>query len=322
MTQDAPIPVFVPMTSRARTVLPTDLVALVSLDGRVYSNEAMTADRVGTQDSPHPLETAFEQWFSFATGRHTWISVKGPTLRGLISARKRGSKLAWEVDCLINAAEDDSGVLMSLLDQVTAAAGRSGALKVFLRLRSGSFTERAASRCEFAAYRRERVYRRSNADGRQHNAPEGLRRREKADLYKLFQLYNGVVPAPYRQIEAMTYAEWSAAQEHLGRTTHYVLERDGRVHGWLRVAGDGDIGRFDILGEQDVLDDLVEGALAKVANRATAYALIPEYDSALAGRLENAGFEPDDEFTVLCRRTVHVVKEPKPVPAIVHANLA
>src|SRR6266568_3864603 len=122
MTQDGPIPVFVPMTSNARTVLPTDLVALVSLDGRVYSNEAMTADRVGTQDSPHPLETAFEQWFSFATGRHTWISVKGPTLRGLISARKRGSKLAWEIDCLINAADDDSGVLMSLLDQVTEAA--------------------------------------------------------------------------------------------------------------------------------------------------------------------------------------------------------
>src|SRR5438477_3147328 len=180
MTQDAPIPVFLPMTSSARTVLPTDLVALVSLDGRVYSNEAMTADRVGTQDSPHPLETAFEQWFSFATGRHTWISVKGPTLRGLISARKRGSKLAWEVDCLIDAAEDDSGVLMSLLDQVTEAAGRSGALKVFLRLPSGSFTERVASRCEFAAVRRERTYRRSIEGDEEHNVPGVIRRREKA----------------------------------------------------------------------------------------------------------------------------------------------
>src|SRR5713226_3053233 len=112
------------MTSTARTVLPTDLVALVSYDGRVYANEAMTRDRIGTHDSPHPLETAFEQWFSFATGRHTWISVKGPTLRGLVSARKRGSKLAWEIDCLINASEADNSVLMSLLDQLTAAAGK------------------------------------------------------------------------------------------------------------------------------------------------------------------------------------------------------
>src|SRR5205814_7254285 len=107
--------------------------------------------------------------------------------------------------------------------------------------------------------------------------------------------------AAMRQIEAMTYAEWSAAQEHLGRTTHYVLEHDGRVRGWLRVAGDGDVGRFDIVGEQDVLDDLVEGALAKLGNRSTAYALVADYDAALARRLEQAGFEADDDFTVLCR---------------------
>ena len=48
----------------------------------------------------------------------------------IVSARKRGSKLAWEIDCLINATDADNIVLMSLLDQVTAAAGKSGALKV------------------------------------------------------------------------------------------------------------------------------------------------------------------------------------------------
>ncbi len=310
------------MTSNARTVLPTDLVALVSYDGRVYSNEAMTADRIGTQDSPHPLETAFEQWFSFATGRHTWISVKGPTLRGLISARKRGSKLAWEVDCLIDAAEDDSGVLMSLLDQVTSAAGRSGALKVFLRLRAGRFAERVATRCEFAPYRRERLYRRAIAEGEQRATPDCLRRREKEDMYPLFQLYNDAVPAELRRIEAMTFAEWSAAQEHLGRTTHYVIPGDGRVRGWLRVAGDGDIGRFDVLGEHDALDDLIAGALAKLSNRETAYILAPQYDEALCARLEDSGFEALDEYTVLCRRTVHIVKEPKRVPAVAHTNFA
>ena len=95
------------MTS-VRTVRPTDLVALVAYDGRVYPNEAVTRDRIGKEMSPHPLETALEQWFSFATGRHTWISVKGATLRGLASARRRGSKAAWELDCLIDAAEAQS----------------------------------------------------------------------------------------------------------------------------------------------------------------------------------------------------------------------
>jgi hypothetical protein len=303
------------MTPTARTVLPTDLVALVSYDGRVYANEAMTLDRIGTHDSPHPLETAFEQWFSFATGRHTWISVKGPTLRGLASARKRGSKLVWEIDCLIDADEGDDGVLLSLLDQVTEAAGRSGALRIFVRLPSGSMIERGASRCGFAPYRHEQVYRRDIA-GNDAQPPEALRRRGKSDLYPVFQLYNAQVPAEIRRYEAATFAEWTGAIEHIGRATQYVLEHDGRVHGWLRVAGDGDIGRFDLLAGHQALDDLIEAAMAKLANRQTAYTLVPAHQSQLAERLAERGFTPGEEFTVLSRRTVHPVKEARTVPAV------
>jgi hypothetical protein len=303
------------MTPTARTVLPTDLVALVSYDGRVYANEAMTLDRIGTHDSPHPLETAFEQWFSFATGRHTWISVKGPTLRGLASARKRGSKLVWEIDCLIDADEGDDGVLLSLLDQVTEAAGKSGALRIFVRLPAGSMIEEAASRCAFAPYRHERVYR-MNIDDRKWDVPAGLRRRGKSDVYPVFQLYNAHVPAEVRRYEAATFAEWNGSIEHIGRATQYVLERDTRIAGWLRVAGDGDIGRFDLLGDHDALDDLLEAGLAKVSNRQTAYVLVPQHQQALRSRLEEIGFEAGDEFTVLSRRTVHPVKDAQRVPAI------
>jgi hypothetical protein len=309
------------MTPAVRTVLPTDLVALVSYDGRVYANEAITRDRIGTQASPHPLETAFEQWFSFATGRHTWISVKGPTLRGLVSARKRASKQAWEIDCLIHAADDDNAVLMSLLDQMTSAAGKSGAQKIFVRLPRGSDTAAIVSRCGFAPYLQEIVYRRSVDKDETHPMCEGLRRRAKADLYPLFQLYNAVVPHEIRRTEAMTFAEWSAAQESLGRTSQYVLEREGLVRGWLRVAGDGAIGRFDLLAGDDAFDDLVEAALAKIANREQACALVPEYQEGLRARLEQRGFEPAEEYAVLVRRTVQLVKSPSVVPKLVKPTL-
>ncbi|MBF6601172.1 MAG: hypothetical protein IVW36_11745 [Dehalococcoidia bacterium] len=292
----------------ARTVLPTDLVALVSYDGRVYANEAITADRTGSDASPHPLETAFEQWFSFATGRHTWISVKGATLRGLLSARNRGSKLAWEVDCLIDAAADDSAVLMSLLDQMTAAAGKSRALRIFLRLPRGAYSEEIAMRCGFVPYRTEVLYHRAVSPDQKRPAPEGLRRRSNADLYALFQLYNACVPERERRIEAMTLNEWKALQEHLGRrTSQYVVERDGRVGGWLRIAADGDGGRFDALADHDALDAVVDAALAKLANRATMSTLVPEEQLGLRSRLETRDFERGDSFTVLCRRTVHPV---------------
>jgi hypothetical protein len=308
------------MSPRARTVLPTDLVALVSYDGKVYANEAMTRDRIGTGDSPHPLETAFEQWFSFATGRHTCVSVKGPTLRGLVSARKRGTKQAWEIDCLINAGGSDSGVLLSLLDQMTEAAGKSGAMRVFLRLPAATNTETETSRSGFTPYVRERVYTRAMPDGERWHPPENLRRRSKADPYPVFQLYSSVVPAEVRRIEGMTFGEWAASQESLGRMTQYVLDDGDRIAGALRVAGDGDIGRFDLHAAPAALDLLVEAAMAKVANRQRAVTIVPEYQVELASRLERLGFEPGEEYTALSRRTVRPIKEPKKVPAVVQTT--
>jgi hypothetical protein len=305
------------MTPTARTVLPTDLVALVSYDGQVYANQAMTLDRVGTHaSSPHPIEAAFEQWFSFATGRHTWISVKGPTLRGLISARKRGSKQAWEIDCLIHAEEHDSGVLMSLLDQVTDAAGRSGAMKIFLRLPAASQSLLDAAKCGFPAYRREQVWRMEQEPAPVRRTQDVLRRRAKPDQYPLFQLYNTLVPDTLRRFEGMTMTEWTAAQESLGKTAQYVLESDGRIAGLLRLAGEGDLGRFDLLGAPDAVDDLIEVALAKLANRRVLSAIVPEYQEHVARHLEERGFAPAEEFNVLARRTVRPVMEAQKAPAI------
>jgi len=276
----------------------------------------MTRDRIGTGDSPHPLETAFEQWFSFATGRHTCVSVKGPTLRGLVSARKRSTKQAWEIDCLINAHDGDNGVLMSLLDQMTEAAGKSGAMRLFLRLPAGSDTELASSRSGFAPYVREQVWTRKAGAGDPGRTVAGLRRRSKQDPYPVFQLYSRLVPPEVRQVEGMTFGEWQAGQESLGRMTQYVLDDGGSIAGWLRVAGDGEIGRFDVLGGPEALDALLQAALAKVANRERAVTIVPEYEVELASRLERLGFEPAEEYRVLSRRTVRPVRETIKAPAL------
>lgn len=304
------------MTPTARTVLPTDLVALVSYDGQVYANEAVTLDRIGTHDSPHPLEAAFEQWFSFATGRHTWISVKGPTLRGLVSARKRGSKHAWEIDCLINAQENDPGVLMSLLDQVTEGSGRSGAMRIFVRVRSETMLEDDVSRCGFAPYRHEHVWRLEREAGSVRPAPAGVRRRAKSDQYPLFQLYSALVPEQVRRYEAMTLDEWLATQEKLGRMAQWVSDGGDRIDGWVRIAGDGDIGRFDLLGDHGALDPLIECALAKLANRERVHAILGEHQEDVARLLDARGFAPAERYTVFVRRTVREVKEARAVPAV------
>lgn len=312
------------MTS-VRTVRPTDLVALVAYDGRVYPNEAVTRDRIGADASPHPLEAALEQWFSFATGRHTWISVRGATLRGLVSARKRGSKAAWEVDCLIDAAEDDPNVLISLLDRLTSDAGRAGAEKVFLRVASGSEAARRACQSGFAAVQTETLLVRPGAWGAAAEPGAGqligLRRWGKGDAYPVFRLYSRWTPEPVRRIEAATFREWLSGRERAssGRgARQWVLEREGTIVGWLRTAADGELGRFDLMVDPvapELLDGLIEAALARLGEQSRLHALVPEFAVGLRERLEARGFTPCGEFLVLARRTTRPVSLPQLAPA-------
>ncbi len=314
----------------ARTVLPTDLVALVSYDGRVYPNEAETRDRIGSRKSArHPLESALEQWFSFATGRHTWISVRGATLRGLVSARRRGARSAWEIDCLIDAADGDDSVPLSLLDQAVAEAGRAGVEKLFLRLAADSDVLPLARKAGFVAYTSEHLYHCEGPPTARGKPAEGLvlRRRTRADAYPLYQLYNGAVPEPVRRTEAATFNEWLAAQERhwlRARSAQLVLEgrqiaqkrrpQTGQLAGWLRIARDGDIGRFDLLvhpTRHEDADALVGAALARLAHASTLLALVPTYLEPVARALVRCGFQEGREYVALAKRTTVPLKVPR-----------
>src|SRR3989304_8620843 len=174
------------MTS-ARYPLPTDIVALVSFDGRVYPNEAKPLDQLGIDRPAHPLETALEQWFSFATGQQTWVSVHGATIRGLISARRRAKRSAWEVEVLIDASDDEGGVL-SLFSRMKTGILKQGAERVFLRLDADSHLLDCARKAGFFPYCRETLYQLN--DPRGQTAPDsGLRPREKNGRFGVYQLY-------------------------------------------------------------------------------------------------------------------------------------
>src|SRR3972149_4047537 len=174
--------------SRPRHPLPPDLVALITHDGRVFPNEAKTWDRMGSSDGgPHPLGTALEQWFSFATGKHTWVSVRGATIRGLISARKRAKRSAWEVEVLIDAAED-ADVVQSLFSRMIAGIARHGAERVFLRLDADSLLVQGARSAGFYRYSEEVLFR-LEGPGAATAEGAGLRPRARDDAFGIYQLY-------------------------------------------------------------------------------------------------------------------------------------
>jgi hypothetical protein len=312
--------------SAARAVRPTDLVALVSFDGRVYPNEAHPWERLGAgATSPNVLGNAMEQWFSFATGRHTWISIQRQTIRGLISARRRGNRSAWEIDCLIAAAEDGDRVALSLFDQLSAGAAHDGVLKVFLRLEAGSELVEPARKAGFVPYTSERLYRLTSSALLTEGRPAGLllRSRERSDEYGLFQLYSRLAPPSVRMIEAMTLSEWQAAAERrtAGRgAVDVVAERDGRLVAWIRTARVADTARLDLVvdpTEWPASDELLAWALRDIGDRRPVCASVPAYAEPIGERLRTAGFEADGEYALLAKRLAAPVRARRPVPAAV-----
>jgi hypothetical protein len=312
----------------ARTVRPTDLVALVSFDGRVYPNEAQTWDRLGRQaEAPRLLENAFEQLFSFATGRHTWISIQGQTIRGVISARPRGSRLAWEIDCLIVAGEDEEAVLLALLDQLRAAAVQARVLRVFVRVEAGSDLLTGLRKGGFMPLAAEYLLRLGGAPQPAALEPElQLRERRRTDGFPLFRLYNLVTPLAVRQLEAMTYAEWIAGQEKRSQgrgKIDLVAERDGEIVAWVRAVRDGAGGRLDLLlhpGAAGAGSGLLAYAVERVGNCRPLYGLVPVYATGLAALMDEAGFEHDGDYVSLVKRLSIPARQAARVP--VHQPVA
>ncbi len=298
--------------SRARHPLPTDLVALFSFDGRVYPNEAKPFDRLGMDERARPLEEALEQWFSFATGKQTYVNVRGVTIRGLINARPRGKRTAWEVEALIDA-DDDKGVVSSLFSRMLYGVGRGGAERVFVRLDATSGIVRAARDAGFFPYQTQTLYRLSgpSAEGRGRARDVGLRTKSRQDLHGIFQLYMHAVPANVRAIEGATFKEWQAALEPWGgRTKDLVLDEDGAIAAWARVQS-GQTGRLSILSTSRSagLDEVIAAAVAKLAKSEVLLTLVPEQELGMAAAFERQGFQPAGSYLMMAKRLTRTAQE-------------
>ncbi len=301
--------------SRARYPLPTDLVALVSFDGRIYPNEAKPWDRLGLDQRARPWEEALEQWFSFATGKHTWVNVRGATIRGLISARKRAKSSAWEVEVLIDA-DEDSKTVSNLIGRMVAGVGKTGAERVFVRFDEDSRVVRAARDSGFFPYQRQTLFRLAQSATVAEPALP-LRRRTKEDLHGVYQLYRRVVPANVRGIEGATFREWQAALEPWGGRTHeFILEEDGAITGWLRVMP-GPVGRIAALGAGSGkgVEDLVRAGLSQLATGEAVLCLASEHEIGLRRTLEDLGFEEGNNYVVMAKRLAKLERELAPETA-------
>ncbi|MGD9894206.1 MAG: hypothetical protein AB7U18_23215 [Dehalococcoidia bacterium] len=320
--------------TRPRPARPTDIVPLVAFDGRVFPNEAHPWDRLGCAlAGPHVLGSAMEQWFSFATGRRTWVSVQGQTVRGVISARKRATRLAWEVDTLIAADEDPRAIGLMLFDQIVAGAARAGVHKLVLRLEAGSDLLPAAHRAGFVTYARETLLTKGGPHATDIPATGlQIRPHQKGDAYALYQLYTKATPAEVRQFEAATFQEWLAAQEERSRgrgRVDQIGEHQSRAMAWVQASRDAEQSRIDLLIHPEAwteTDAVLALGLSRLRPDKPVFCLVREYAKPVREHLEATGFAMTGEYVSLVKRLALPIQALRPrrvaVPALVKPLIA
>ncbi len=303
---------------------PSDLVALVSFDGKVYENLAVTRDRLTRPAAaPHALTAAISQWL---TRRHTWIDVRGRQIEGIATARELSSDSAWEIDTLVDAsdASDGSdgrggGVVAALLDQAARAAAQEGVTHIVLRTPVDSPAVAEAVRAGFRPVLIEQLWHGRTPpppppDGADAPAVE-VRPAQDGDAFALFQLYNRALPFECRQALAATLQEWEAVQERrwLGRGgREFVATTEGTVRAALRLASDSETAQFDLLAGPD--EDAAAAALLRVAweqaaSASQVVALLPQCAEAPARWVAEHGLTAGEEYALLCRRVARPVTE-------------
>jgi hypothetical protein len=262
-----------------------------------------------------------DQFLAFAKGRNAWVSVHRGRLQGLVGARQRGARQAWEIDYLIDATAGHEAVV-SLLECATAETGRSGAEKLFLRLSADSNLLPAVREAGFIPYQEEVLYARGYARDL-GNGGTTLRPVNPSDSYLLYRLYNQETPEATRRLEAATFSEWHASQERrwLRNGVQMLDERNGEILVSIKAARLPQGLVVEVMATPAGLDEtdslLAAAAEAVEAGGAPVFVVVPRTSEALGRRLEQGGFTNREEFICLMRRTTRPIALPKLTPAIV-----
>lgn len=287
------------------------------------ANLAVPWERLGHAPSPSTPRLALLR--GGVLPRRTSCVVVWPQrgrLQGLARARVRTGPRVWELAAL--HVDDPTGAAaVGLLDLLAQAVGQDGGLRLFLRLPSDSPFLDAASRAGFVVSHGETLLARGAvppqpcAGSTGTPAPNAtVRHRRASDELPLFHLYCGATPARVRALLGMTREEWHDAQEgHGPGLQEWVLERQGKVRGWVRAR------RGRVWAAQGLAHPEAGGEAPLLLDVALAHYggpwrwLVPDYQTALASALRGRGFQEAERYYLLVRE----VAVPVPITAVAPA---
>jgi len=176
------------------------------------------------------------------------------------------------------------------------AAGLEGVKRLYARIPPSSPVRSAARRCGFVPYANEDIY--VAAVARPRSPMRRARTQRPADLWAIHQLYTAVVPRQVQYAEALTSESWAVPRGRFRGgygCQAWLVEEGHLIGGYARVETRPDAHVLDVFvrpDRQDVAEDLIETALARLANLPARpiYCHVRGYQMELTSLLEAAGF--------------------------------
>ena len=283
-----------------------------------FPNLAATSDSPLRPQSFHAFLTeSFQRRVMPSAGSRATVCVESGRIRAVAGLRSRSGPRSWEVSRLYAAPGSDAAVTR-LLEQASAASARGGAERVFLRVAADSDIIPTARRAGFFPCFHETLYLGkppASESGKGLFDPDShfVERRAEHD-HALFRIYNETTPMKVRQLAGMTMGQWKDSRERAaGRSRERSLELEGAVRGWLRTSAKFGAGRIELMLHPDYIaltPDILDYALASLANAKSVAVLAPDYVPLLGGALEERGFRPEREFAVMVKSVARMAGQP------------
>jgi hypothetical protein len=282
-------------------------------------NQAPARDTLGGRSLSVP-GVLIEHWIPITGKRHTWIFEDGSRINGLVSAKGSTKPAAWQVDYL---QVDNEDMCVELLEGVSVAAAEMGVRKLLLRLDAASPLMDAARQNSFVGYTKEHTYHYAGQPPREPmTAPEPyhLRSKHDSDEHNVFELYNSATPQPVRMAEGLTLEEWQGSRGQgvwMQQRKEFVLQKEGRLVGWLKVNATSRRGCFEIMYsriEQDTIGWLIDYAIGCLPGRSIISCTAFAYQVEFKNLLENSKFEQMGEYDSLVKDIAIRVRETQFVP--------
>ena len=307
----------------------SDALRCILLNGVNGPNVACPKAAMGRKTSRENVNLC-KQALAPSPDRITLGWWKGVNLGGLVSAHTRAGSRMWEVDRLyLHSLELDRGSdqdvdnsrpspapeldSLELLESLVRQAGFKSGERIFLRIPSGNRVATVAQRCGFFPSFEETLFEGSQIAAAiwEDHPIANLRTRLSQDDYSLFQLFNAATPASVRTSVGMTFDQWRGSQEGLQENTRqWVVECDDRISAWLSLPGSHRYGPAQMLVHPSHLE-LVPGLINLALNSTgTQSWLLPDFQDYLRHHLQQRGWQPVTNYTMLIKTVAVPVRSP------------